>query len=178
MTSQNPSSGTPSTGTTSTGTTSTEALNKDPHREVSLRRLRKARFLATNGRGGELEIGEGDDDAFTPVELLLVALAGCTGIDVDYITAKRAEATSFALTISGEKIRDEHGNRLVDLDLVFDVIFPDGEAGDAARAVLPSAVQRSHDRLCTVGRTVEVGTPLSVTVGSVPPEPMHPEPML
>jgi putative redox protein len=42
------------------------------------------------------------------------------------------------------------------------VEFPASEAGDAAREVLPSAVQRSHDRLCTVSRTVELGTPVTI----------------
>jgi uncharacterized OsmC-like protein len=28
--------------------------------------------------------------------------------------------------------------------------------------MLPSAIQRSHDRLCTVSRTVEVGSPVTV----------------
>ncbi len=142
-------------------------MTETTHREITLRRLRKARFVATNSRGGTLEFGEGDDEAFSPVELLLAALAGCTGIDVDYITAKRAEAERLDLRISGEKIRDEHGNRLIDLVLRFDVAFPEGEAGDAAREVLPAAVQRSHDRLCTVGRTVAVGTDMSVEVNGV-----------
>jgi putative redox protein len=30
--------------------------------------------------------------------------------------------------------------------------------------VLPLAVQRSHDQLCTVGRTVELGTPIATTI--------------
>lgn len=42
--------------------------------------------------------------------------------------------------------------------------FPDGEAGDAARAVLPKAVAESHDRLCTVGRTVELPTPVEMRI--------------
>ena len=44
--------------------------------------------------------------------------------------------------------------------MTFRVRFPAGPEGDAAREVLPEAVQRSHDRLCTVGRTVELGTPV------------------
>lgn len=135
---------------------------KETHKDVSLTRTRKARFVATNPRGGSIEIGEGDDDAFAPSELLLAAIASCTGIDVDYITAKRAEADQLDLRITAEKIRDEHGNRLVDIKLSFDVTFPEGEGGDAAREVLPSAIERSHDRLCTVGRTVEVATPIAV----------------
>jgi uncharacterized OsmC-like protein len=139
-------------------------MSEPSHRNVELTRLRKARFVARNPRGGELELGEGDDDAFTPVELLLAGIAGCMAIDVDYITAKRAEADRMTLSVSADKIRDEHGNRLVDIRLVFDVAFPATAGGAAARTVLPSAVQRSHDRLCTVSRTVEVGTPVEVEV--------------
>ena len=138
-------------------------MTDDP-RTISLERLRKARFLARNPRGGELEFGEGDDEAFSPVELLLAAIAGCNAIDVDYITAKRAEADRLDVGVSAVKIRDEHGNRLVDITLRISADFPEGEAGDEARAVLPEAVRRSRDRICTVGRTVAVGTPITVEV--------------
>ena len=135
-------------------------------REVTLRRQRKARFVARNARGGELEVGEAEDGTFTPVELLLVAIAACSAIDVDYIVSKRAEPDRLDLRMSGEKIRDSHGNRLVDLLLELDAAFPDDEGGDAARAVLPSAVDRSRDRLCTVSRTVSVGSPVATRVVS------------
>ena len=62
--------------------------------------------------------------------------------------------------MGGEKVRDEHGNHMIDLEVSFDVQFADGEAGDAAREVLPKAVERSRTSLCTVGRTVELGTPI------------------
>jgi len=29
---------------------------------------------------------------------------------------------------------------------------------------LPDAVKKSHDRLCTVGRTVETGTPITTKI--------------
>ena len=35
------------------------------------------------------------------------------------------------------------------------------DAGDAAREMLPEAVQLSHDRLCAVGSTVEAATPIA-----------------
>lgn len=142
-------------------------MTEDTHREITLSRLRKARFVARNDRGGELEFGEGDDEAFTPVELLLAAISGCNAIDVDYITAKRTEADQFEMSVSARKIRDEHGNRLVDIRLRFEVEFPDTDGGAAAREVLPSAVRRSRDRLCTVGRTVVVGTPITVEVDGI-----------
>lgn len=137
----------------------------DPHRSITLTKIGEGRFKACNARGGETFLGSGGEDPdFTPVELLLAAIAGCSGIDVDLITARRARAEQFELTMSGEKVRDEAGNRLVDLRLSFDVRFADDEEGDAARAVLPRALEMTRDRLCTVSRTVEVGTPVSFTL--------------
>jgi putative redox protein len=115
----------------------------------------------TNARGVELILDNTGEAHFTPVELLLAAIAGCTGLDVDALTSRRAEPESFALRITADKVRDEAGNRLENIQVVFEVRFPEGEAGDAARAVLPSMVAKSHDRICTVTRTVERGTPVA-----------------
>jgi putative redox protein len=134
-------------------------------RAIDLTRLEKGRYEATNPRGGRLVLGQGgDDESFSPVELLLVAIAGCSAIDVDFITAKRAEPTRFDVRMTGDKIRDEQGNRMTNLTVTFDVAFADDEAGRAAYDVLPRAVQQSHDRLCTVSRTVEVGTPVETVI--------------
>jgi uncharacterized OsmC-like protein len=140
-----------------------EASDQDTLTYVELTRQRKARYVATNRRGGTIEVGEGDDSTFTPVELLLVAIAACSAMDVDYIVGKRAEAESGALRSSARKVRDGLGNHLVDLEVTFDLRYPKGEAGDSARAALPTAIQRSNDRLCTVSRTVQIGTPILAT---------------
>jgi uncharacterized OsmC-like protein len=136
----------------------------DTERSVRLERMEFGRYKAVNVRGGELVFGEGKDGQFTPVELLLAAIGGCTAIDVDYITAKRAEATEVTLRVRADKVRDEHGNHLTGIAITFEAHFPEGEAGDAARAVLPRAVAQSHDRICTVSRTVELPSPVEVTV--------------
>jgi putative redox protein len=130
-------------------------------RSVELTKIGERRFKATNARGGETYFGTGGEDPdFTPVEMLLAAIAGCSAIDVDLIAGKRAAAEGFRVVASGEKVRDENGNHLVDLRVTFDVTFPEGEAGDAARAVMPRAIAQSRDRLCTVSRTVALGEPI------------------
>jgi putative redox protein len=139
-------------------------MTDDSLRTVELSRIGLGLYEAANPRGGRLVFGSGDGDQFTPVELLLVAIAGCSAADVDYITAKRAEPTRFELRMSGDKVRDDSGNHLTNLRLTFDVAFPEGENGDAARAVVPRAVTQSHDRLCTVSRTVELATPIEVEI--------------
>lgn len=133
-------------------------------RRVEITRVGLGDYEAVNPRGGRLRFGSGSDETFTPIELLLTSIAGCTAADVDHITVKRAEPTSFLVTARGDKVRDETGNRMEDLVVSIEVRFPEGEGGDAARAVLPDAVQRSHDRLCTVSRTVERGTSVRVEV--------------
>ncbi len=130
------------------------------HRSISMERVEKGVFEVTNVRGGTMRIGGGDTADFTPVELLLTAIAGCSAVDVDFITVKRAEPQSFVVEASGEKVRDDDGNHMDGLQVRFAVTFPEGEQGDRAREMLPKAIAMSHDRLCTVSRTVELGTPI------------------
>ncbi|TWP36813.1 OsmC family protein [Leekyejoonella antrihumi] len=135
---------------------------QDSYREINLIRDSAGKFTATNVRGGTLSFGSGDDDQFTPVELLLTAIAGCSAIDTDIITARRAEPDTFTVAAGGDKIRDDQGNHMGPIEVVFTVRFPEGEAGDKARKVLPDAVRQSHERLCTVSRTVLLPTDVSM----------------
>ena len=139
-------------------------MNDDTTRAVSLIRLGLGRYEAVNARGGTIEFSTDREPTFTPVELFLASIAGCTAIDVDFITSKRSEPVRFEVSMTANKVRDDQGNHLVNLAMTFDVAFPDDEGGRAAAEVLPDAVARSHDRLCTVGRTVEIGTPVATSV--------------
>jgi len=139
-------------------------MAEDVARQVTLVRVGLGRYEVWNARGGSITIGTGGNGEFTPVELLLAAIGGCTAIDVDFLTARRAEPESFQVIATGDKVRDEGGNRMTNLAVQFVVDFPGGPDGEAARSVLPVAVAASHDRLCTVSRTVEAGTPVSIDV--------------
>lgn len=134
----------------------------DSLRSVRIDRVSTGKYVVTNERGGTLPVG-GDD--FTPVELLLAAIGTCTSIDTDTVTSRRAEPTGFTVTVTGDKVSDkDEGNRMTNLSVTFDVTFPDGPAGDEARALLPRTVRLSHDKLCTVSRTVELGTKVNTTI--------------
>jgi putative redox protein len=137
-------------------------MAEDTFRSVRIERASVGRYVVHNARGGTLPVG-GDD--FTPVELLLAAIGCCTATDTDVVTSRRVEPTAFTVTVSGDKVSDrETGNRMENLAVTFEVSFPDGEAGDAARALLPRTVALSHDKLCTVSRTVGRGTPVTPTI--------------
>ncbi|MGC5311913.1 OsmC family protein [Micromonospora zamorensis] len=138
-------------------------MSEDSFRSVQIERTSVGNYVARNVRGGSMSLGTGEDTSFTPVELLLAAIAGCTAVDVDYITSRRAEPTQFSVEVTGEKIRDESGgNRMQNIRVEFTVTFPEGADGDRAREALPRSLQQSHDRLCTVSRTVELGSPVSI----------------
>ncbi len=139
-------------------------MTSDTLRSVAVERTGSGRFTATNSRGDTVDSGTGSGSGFTPVELLLAAIGGCTAADVDVATSRHAEPATFRVTVTGNKIEDDLGNRLTDLEAAFTVTFPDGADGDRARTILPRAIKTSHDRLCTVSRTIESGTPVSTTV--------------
>ena len=140
-------------------------MSADTFRSVDIERTSLGNYVVRNVRGGSLSMGTGEDGSFTPVELLLAAIGGCTSIDVDHITSRRAEPTRFSVKVTGDKVRDEAGgNRMQNLMVEFTVTFPADADGDRAREALPRSLQQSHDRLCTVSRTVESGTPVSIVV--------------
>ncbi|RLP96964.1 OsmC family protein [Micromonospora sp. CV4] len=144
-------------------------MSDDTFRSVEIERTSVGNYVARNVRGGSLSMGAGADASFTPVELLLAAIAGCTAVDVDHITSRRAEPTQFSVAVTGDKIRDEAGgNRMQNIRVEFAVTFPAGADGDRAREALPRSLQQSHERLCTVSRTVELGTPVSIVEAAGP----------
>ena len=139
-------------------------MSNDNLRKITLTRTGEREYEAENPRGGRLTFGEGASADFTPVELLLTAMAGCSAIDVDYLTTRLAEPTQFDVAAEAEKLRGQEGNHLGEVTITFSVRFPAGPEGDAARTRLPDAVAKSRDRLCTVSRTVQLPTPVDYVI--------------
>lgn len=136
----------------------------DAHRHVRLTRLDTGVYRATNARGTSLDFGSRMEDGFSPVELLLAALGGCSAVDVDVVTSRHAEPERFDVDVDATYLKDDDGNRLTDVAVTFRLAFPDGEAGDRARARTPAAMRTSHDRSCTVSRTLEAATPVAMAL--------------
>jgi len=140
------------------------AAEVEAHRGVTITRIGNMKYVVTNERGGEITISTGEGGDFTPVELLLTAIGGCTAIDVDILTSRRSEPDAFTVRVDAEKVSDRQGNHLSDIVVTFQIGFPDTPGGEQARAILPDIVRKSHDRLCSVGRTVEIGTPIATRI--------------
>lgn len=130
-------------------------------RTVSLTRESQGVYVARNAAGAEIRFGH-ESGGFGSVELLLAALAGCSGTDLDVMTSRRAEPTVFEATVTADKVTGERGNSLRNIVVTFHVEFPEGPDGDKARARVEPALRAAHEKTCTVSRTVEAATPVTL----------------
>ncbi len=73
-------------------------------------------------------------------------------------------ATRFDVRASGDKVVEDGANRLESVHLDFDLAFPDDEAGRRADSQIEKLVGLSHDKYCTVSRTVELPTRVDFTI--------------
>jgi putative redox protein len=86
----------------------------------------------------------GDEDGFSPMELLLVALAGCTAMDViSILEKKRQDVTSFEVNVQGERA-EEHPRVFTNIVLEFIIT---GHHVD--RAAVERAVELSATKYCS-----------------------------
>ncbi|GAB3624939.1 OsmC family protein [Mariniluteicoccus endophyticus] len=142
----------------------TPAHNPDTYRSVTVTRESERRYRVTTKSGATLEFGQGEG-LVTPVELLLAAIAGCSSVDVDNVTTRRAEPEKFEVVASGDKLfDDELGAHMANLRLAFDLEFPDTDEGRQAASLVERCVRLSQEKNCTVSRTVELGTPVEMVV--------------
>ena len=131
-------------------------------RQVTLVREAEGVYTARNARGAEYRFGYNVDDALSSVELLMVAIAGCSATDVDMMTSRRSEPTKFEVDVTAEKVGGSSPAFLRNIDLVFDLLFPEGEDGDKARARIGAALKAAEEKTCTVSRTVTHGSPVTL----------------
>ena len=134
---------------------------------VDVTRIDTGHYRATNAAGDSLEFGSGEG-LFSPVELLLAAVAGCSAVDVDVVTSRRAEPELFDVHVDGTRINEDGTSRLSEVDVEFSLRFPDTDAGRQAESMIERLVRISHDKDCTVSRTVE--NPTTVTFRTTTPQ--------
>ncbi|MEO0053889.1 MAG: OsmC family protein [candidate division WOR-3 bacterium] len=100
----------------------------------------------------------GADTAATPMELLLTALAGCTGMDVVSLLKKmRVNFTGLEIKAKGER-RDEHPRIFTSIELEY-VVYGNG----IDRAAVQRAVELSQEKYCSVTGMIKATCPVSYT---------------
>ncbi len=88
----------------------------------------------------------GQNEGFRPMELLLVGLAGCTGMDViSILRKKRQQVTGYAVHVVGVRAED-HPMVFVEINVVHIVTGHQIQPEAVARAI-----QLSEERYCGAG---------------------------
>lgn len=126
-----------------------ENENSTP-RSVELTRTSTAVYTVRNAAGAEIQFGHGEG-LLSPVELLLAAIAGCTSIDVDTVTARSSEPTSYTVTATGNKLVEDGATRVDNLHVSFNVDFPDTEGGRKAAGMVERGTPVSHEVNVSIG---------------------------
>ena len=123
----------------------------------------KRRFVAWDEEGHGVVMDSpagynGDGSGVRPVELVLYALAGCTGMDViSILEKKRQVVTDFDMVVTGTQRTDEYPKIYSRIDVEYVVTGIDVKPEAVARAI-----ELSEEKYCSVkgmfGPQVEVVT--------------------
>lgn len=114
-------------------------------------------FDAVTGNGAALHMNN-QGVTLRPAEMLMVGLAGCTGMDViDILRKKRQDVTDFQVQARGEQA-DDHPRRYVRIEVKYIV---------TGRNIDPEAVRRaielSETKYCAVAASLRPGAPITTS---------------
>jgi putative redox protein len=111
------------------------------------------RFVARSGSGHSVVLDDGRGDTGPrPAELIPMALAGCTAMDViSILRKKRQEVTRYEVRAEGVQM-DDHPNAFTRVDVLHVV---EGPAIDVD--ALCRAIELSATKYCSVGATLSTG---------------------
>jgi putative redox protein len=100
------------------------------------------------------EVG-GDNDGFRPLELFAIGLAGCTGMDVISILAKRRmDVKSFEIKVNAVR-SDEHPKVFTDIEIEYIL-----SGKDLNREWVERAVELSETKYCPAQAMLEKAVPI------------------
>lgn len=103
----------------------------------------------------------GDNQAPRPTELLLHAVAGCTGIDIVSILEKmRLTLTSFEMDIEGERA-DDHPRRFTTISIHYRL------EGDLPEDKVRRAIALSKDKYCSVSQSLNAEIEVYYSINGV-----------
>lgn len=133
--------------------------------ELWVERTGVRRYTGRSSCGAQVLIGSEDvDGAFTPGELMKIALAACSGMSSDHPLARRLGDDYHAVVkVSGAADREKEIYPLLEEKLEIDLSGLD----DAEKERVRTIVQRAIDQVCTVGRTLKSGTTINFEVVDV-----------
>lgn len=127
-------------------------------KEISATWDKAEHYIAQNKNGATVSIGSGGQDpsAVTPMEMLLMALAGCTAIDViDILRKKRQLPDDLKVRVLGYQRTDTYPKIYTEYKIEY-LFWSDRLTPKDAE----QAIQLSIEKYCSVGGTLAKAGPI------------------
>lgn len=136
-------------------------MAKEPKR-VTARWIKGKEFAAETGSGHLITMDArrqdgGDDRGANPMELLLTAMAGCTGIDlIDILQKKRQAVSGLEIRVEGTRA-DDYPKVYTDIQVTYVV-----RGKDVSSKAVEDAIHLSETKYCSasimLGKTAKITT--------------------
>lgn len=114
-------------------------------------------FTGNNPAGGSVQIGTIDGKpGIGPMEMLLLGLAGCTGMDiVSILTKKRQPPTSFQVLVRGKRA-SEHPKVYTEIEIAY-ILWGNGIEPKSVE----QAIQLSEEKYCSASAMLNKAAKIS-----------------
>lgn len=143
-------------------------MNTPPHQHAPSEALWVERtgpktYVGRNERGAEVLIGQHDHDGvFSPGELLKIALAACSTMSAERPVLRRLEKEDAPIFGAVRSIKASGHNRYG--TLLTELVLPLAGLDPELRDEIEHAARRAVEKWCTVGRTLEHGAHIEITI--------------
>ncbi len=121
-------------------------MNED-WREVTAEWKGELGFIGENKAGASIQMGQLEGrPGISPMEMLLLGMAGCTGIDiVNILTKKRLALQNFQVRVRGKRA-EQHPRVYTDIEVIY-LLWGD----DLDARSVEQAIQLSEEKYCSAG---------------------------
>jgi putative redox protein len=123
-------------------------------------------FIGTNPNGGSVQMGSVDGrPGISPMEMLLLGAAGCTGVDiVNILGKKRKKLTRFQVRVSGKRA-DQHPKVYTEIEVEY-ILW--GE--DLDKKSVEQAIELSEEKYCSASIMLSATAQIHSTYRILTPE--------
>jgi putative redox protein len=133
---------------------------------LTLQWVKGLQFVAQDDNGHGIVVESSKDGVaagFTPMQLILMAAAGCMAMDViSILQKKRLPVQAFRVLMDGERAT-EHPKRFTKMSFVYEV------TGEVPQAAVDEAIKLSEERYCSVSATIKQAPKFEITGKVVKP---------
>ena len=126
---------------------------------LTLQWVKDLQFVAEDDKGHGIVMEsrkEGVSAGFPPMQLILLAAAGCMAMDVvSILQKKKLDIKGFRVLMDGKRA-EEHPKRFTEMNFVYEV------KGDIPKAAVDEAIKLSKEKYCSVSATIQQGVQMNI----------------